>query len=348
MDNAAKRFDQICPECGGHDFVDDQAAGDLICKGCSLVVEAHCIDERSEWRTFADSDKAGSDPNRVGGPTNPLLQGGGLATVIGKTQGDGGASFALGRLNARTNQQDRVLMNAFGEIGTMCRKLGLVEAIKDRACELYKEYKDLKSIRGRKAIAFYAACIYIACRLEGHPRTFKEINAVATEASKRDIARCFRAVLNEMQDNKGIRIEVGTIHASDYMRRFGSTLGLTHDDMRACVQIANSASPKDGRPNGEVKDWDGRSPISVAAAIIYLISLTPRARQSGNIIDMRSIVQVTGVGDGTITATCRELQAESASLIPEWYLLGTKNSSKKKNAGSFNSAGGSNRSPKKV
>lgn len=32
MDNSAKRFDQTCPECGGSDFVDDQAAGDLICR----------------------------------------------------------------------------------------------------------------------------------------------------------------------------------------------------------------------------------------------------------------------------------------------------------------------------
>jgi len=104
-----------------------------------LVLESHLIDERSEWRTFTDSDKTGADPNRVGGPTNKLLEGGGLSTVIGKTQGDGGASYALGRLNARTNYQDRVLINAFTEISTMCRKLNLVEKIKDRACELYKE-----------------------------------------------------------------------------------------------------------------------------------------------------------------------------------------------------------------
>lgn len=64
-----------------------------------------------------------------------------IQCVLFHNQGDGGASFALGRLNARTNQQDRVLMNAFGEINSMCRKLGLVEAIKDRACELYKEVR---------------------------------------------------------------------------------------------------------------------------------------------------------------------------------------------------------------
>lgn len=305
MDNTAKRFSQTCPECCGQNFVENYAAGDLICR-----------------------DKAGADPNRVGGPTNKLFEGGGLSTVIGKTQGDGGASYALGRLNARTNQQDRVLMNAFGEISGMCHKLGLVEKIKDRACELYKEYKDLKSIRGRKAIAFYAACIYIACRLENLPRTFKEINAAAPDASKRDIARCFRAVLNEMQ-GVGVRVNVGTIHASNYMRRFGSHLNFTNDDMIVCEQIANAACPKDGRENGKEKRWDGRSPISIAAAIIYLITQTPREGAPTKVVDLRSIVEVTGVSEGTITTTYKQLLEDKDTLIPEWYTKPTKGRKKR-------------------
>lgn len=99
----------------------------------------------------------------------------------------------------------------------MCDKLALTEAIRERSCEIYKDYKDLKSLRGRKAIAFYAACIYIACRFESYPRTFKEINAAAPEASRKEIGRCFRLVLNEMQDTKGVSLDVGSIHPSDYM-----------------------------------------------------------------------------------------------------------------------------------
>jgi hypothetical protein len=45
-------------------------------------------------------DKEGTDPNRVGGPTNPLLEGGGLSTIIGKGR-DGDNSFALNRLHTR-------------------------------------------------------------------------------------------------------------------------------------------------------------------------------------------------------------------------------------------------------
>lgn len=44
-------------------------------------------------------DKEGQDPNRVGGPNNPLLEGGGLTTMIGKGKDDG--SFALNKLHSR-------------------------------------------------------------------------------------------------------------------------------------------------------------------------------------------------------------------------------------------------------
>jgi transcription initiation factor TFIIIB Brf1 subunit/transcription initiation factor TFIIB len=43
-----------CPDCGGTRLVEDHANGDVVCRGCGLVVESYIIDERSEWRTFAD------------------------------------------------------------------------------------------------------------------------------------------------------------------------------------------------------------------------------------------------------------------------------------------------------
>lgn len=48
------------------------------------------IDVGSEWRTFSN-EKSGTDPSRVGGPENPLLNGSDLSTVIGPGRGD--ASF---------------------------------------------------------------------------------------------------------------------------------------------------------------------------------------------------------------------------------------------------------------
>lgn len=87
------------------------------------------------------------------------------------------------------------LISAFGAIGEMADRLGLVPTIKDRANELFRDISDLKSIRGRSASAVHAACLYIACRQEDKPRTFKEICAVARDTNTREIGRCFKFIL---------------------------------------------------------------------------------------------------------------------------------------------------------
>lgn len=39
---------------------------------------------------------------------------------------------------------------------------------------------------------------------EGHPRTFKEMCAVVTEASKKDIGRCYNFIVKELEQVCGI------------------------------------------------------------------------------------------------------------------------------------------------
>lgn len=47
--------------------------------------------------------------------------------------------------------------------------------MQDRASEIYKRLEDQKCTRGRNLDALVAACIYIACRQEGKPRTVKGV-----------------------------------------------------------------------------------------------------------------------------------------------------------------------------
>eukprot|EP01025_Chloroclados_australasicus_P030577 TRINITY_DN30718_c0_g1_i3.p3 TRINITY_DN30718_c0_g1~~TRINITY_DN30718_c0_g1_i3.p3 ORF type:complete len:155 (-),score=9.98 TRINITY_DN30718_c0_g1_i3:39-455(-) len=112
------KYDKKCEQCGGADFVEDHSAGDMICRGCGLVAEAHMIDETSEWRTFADKDKDSVDPNRVGGPENPLFEGSGLSTIIGKNQkgDDGNMMSTLSRMhNRNAGAKDRQMIQASTE-----------------------------------------------------------------------------------------------------------------------------------------------------------------------------------------------------------------------------------------
>lgn len=49
-------------------------------------------------------------------------------------------------------------------------------ALQDRTNNLFKQVYEQKSLKGRANDAIASACLYIACRQEGVPRTFKGQN----------------------------------------------------------------------------------------------------------------------------------------------------------------------------
>ena len=87
--------------------------------------------------------------------------------------------------NHRTvSSSDRALINAFRSISNMCDRINLPKTITDRANTLFKMVHDGRNLKGRANEAIASACLYIACRQEGVPRTFKEIVAVSTVSKK--------------------------------------------------------------------------------------------------------------------------------------------------------------------
>mmetsp|Transcript_32163 Transcript_32163/g.57592 ORF Transcript_32163/g.57592 Transcript_32163/m.57592 type:complete len:325 (-) Transcript_32163:134-1108(-) len=307
-----KRRERECKDCGSMDFVEARASGDVICTGCGLVAESHMMDEGSEWRTFADNDKDTGDPSRVGAAVNVLLDNGSAATTRIERGTKGGFSN-LERLHARSNNSDRALLSSFAAIGSLCERLGLKDNIKHRACEVYKEIIDVdKTIRSRPAGAVHASCIFIACKQEGYPRTFNEIVPIAN-ASKRDIGRCYKIIVKKLNvDMK----EMGVIHASDYMRRFCNHLAMSNQDIKAATEMVNIACPKDGRA-GDVKHaWDGKSPISIAAAVIYTITMLPKCSVSPPLVDISNVARVA---EGTIRSAYKDMYGQRHALVPSWF-----------------------------
>uniref|UniRef100_A0A5B7B3G2 Putative Cyclin-like family protein n=1 Tax=Davidia involucrata TaxID=16924 RepID=A0A5B7B3G2_DAVIN len=298
--------DSYCADCKRNtEVVFDHSAGDMVCSECGLVLEAHSIDETSEWRTFAN-ESGDNDPVRVGGPTNPLLADGGLSTVISKPNGATGdyLSSSLGRWQNRGSNPDRSLIQAFKAIATMSDRLGLVATIKDRANEIYKKVEDQKPLRGRNQDAILAACLYIACRQEDKPRTVKEICSVANGATKKEIGRAKEFIVKQLEVEMGQSVEMGTIHAGDFLRRFCSHLGMTNQAVKAAQEAVQKSEELDIR----------RSPISIAAAVIYTITQLSDEKKL-----LKDISLATGVAEGTIRNSYKDLYPYASKLIPSWY-----------------------------
>lgn len=179
----------------------------------------------------------------------------------------------------------------------MADRINLQKVIVDRAETLFKQVHDGKNLKGRSNDAIASACLYIACRQAGVPRTFKEICAVS-KISKKEIGRCFKLIL------KALETSVDLITTGDFMSRFCANLQLPNSVQKAATYIAKKAVELDIVP--------GRSPISVAAAAIYMASQASEDKKS-----QKEIGDIAGVADVTIRQSYKLMYPYAAKLFPE-------------------------------
>ncbi|XP_003743470.1 transcription initiation factor IIB [Galendromus occidentalis] len=295
----------FCPDHPEANLIEDYRAGDMICPQCGLVVGDRIVDVGTEWRVF-QNEKSSNDPTRVGAAENPLLNGSDLSTIIGRGTGDasfdesGNAKYA----NRKTmSSSDRALIGAFREISAMGDRINLTRNIIDRSNALFKQVHDGRSLKGRSNDAIASACLYIACRQESVPRTFKEICAVS-KVSKKEIGRCFKLIL------KALETSVELITTGDFMSRFCSNLALSTAVQKAATHIARKAV--------EMDIVAGRSPISVAAAAIYMASQASAEKKS-----QKEIGDIAGVAEVTIRQSYKQMYPRAAQLFPEDFKFHT-------------------------
>lgn len=320
----------MCKDCKENppNLVEEFSSGDMVCGSCGLVLGDRIVDTRSEWRTFSNDDQGNDDPSRVGDGANPLLNGSQLQTTI--AFGDGNArSRDLLRAQGKSanDKATKGLLAAYKEIGAHCDAVNIPKNVSDTAKHLFKLVDDAKAFKGKSQEAIIAGCIFIACRQCGVPRTFREIYAL-TKVSKKDIGRTFKALEKFFaQDSAGKAAMANaaggnvqptdayhtttSTNAKDLCLRYCSQLGLKSQQF---VKVSQGLADK----MSTVGDLAGRSPLSVAAACIYMASYLLGKGKSP-----REISQVAGVSDGTIRTAYKYLYQERDRLIePEWIADG--------------------------
>lgn len=337
----------ICKDCKEYppNLVEEFSSGDMVCASCGLVVGDRIVDTRSEWRTFSNDDQGNDDPSRVGDAANALLNGSQLHTEI--KFGDGSArarDLTRAQNRATHDKATKGLLQAYKEIGAHCDAVGISRAVSDTAKHLYKLVDDAKAFKGKSQDALIAGCIFIACRQCNVPRTFREVYAL-TKVSKKDIGRTFKALEKFFASEAGatsmsaggkfkcdryaLALHILTFclkgvvpnskeyqtttstNARDLCTRYCSQLGLKGQQV---VKVSSGLADK----MSTVGDLAGRSPLSVAAACIYMASYL-----LGQPKTAKEISQVAGVSDGTIRTAYKYLFQERERLIePEWIADG--------------------------
>lgn len=312
-----------CPDCKEipPNLIEEFSSGDMVCQSCGVVVGTRIIDTRSEWRTFANDDHGGDDPSRVGGPQDEFVEGQQLATTVAFSESK--AHKALARIQNNTNQDkaQKGLMLAYKEIVSLCEAINMGQNVSNAAKHIFKLVDKYKFMKGKPQEAVIAGCIFIACRQNNVPRTFREIFNL-TSVSKKEVGRVFKQLqkfLQKLQDTEGegatglntvTNYENTSVGAEDLCGRYVSQLGFKKQQRVSKIsrELAENAS--------EISALAGRSPLSVAAACIYMAChLIGEPRSS------MPIAKQAGVSDGTVKTAYKHLFAAREQLIKTDWLV---------------------------
>ncbi len=295
-----------CPQCGKRTLVDDSHTGELTCHSCGFVVSERAVDQGPEWRSF--SDGKGADRARTGSPTSITYRDMGLSTMIGRSNRDAsGRSFAspmrsaMERLRKWDNRApafgstEKNLSVALRELDKMGDKLGVSQAVKERAAYIYRKALERGLLRGRSIVGIAAASLYAAFRDTETPRTLKDIAAVEN-LSRKAIARDYRILLREMDLNMPVA------DAAKNVTRIASKVGLSEKAARKAVEIVRMTEEK------EISA--GKAPMGLAASALYLASII-----EGEAKTQKEIAEAAGVTEVTVRNRYKGLRADLGKTL---------------------------------
>ncbi|KAI9904877.1 hypothetical protein N3K66_001406 [Trichothecium roseum] len=315
-----------CPDCREYppNLVEEFSSGDMVCESCGLVVGSRIIDTRSEWRTFANDDQAGDDPSRVGGPSDEFIEGEQLATTVAFSESKAHKALSRTQNNANQDKSQKGLMQAYKEIVSLCEALNTGQNITNAAKHIFKLVDKHKIMKGKSQEAVIAGCIFIACRQNQAPRTFREIYHL-TSVNKKEIGRIFKTLQSFLQKlqadggDEGVTLNAvrnysnHSSKAADLVNRNVSELDFRRQNKIQKIgrDLANQAE--------DLESLAGRSPLSIAAACIYMAChLVGEPRSS------LAIAKQAGVSDGTVKTAYKFLFVAREQLMKkEWLDDGT-------------------------
>lgn len=235
------------------------------------------------------------------------------------------------------------------EIKDLADRLRIVsQGIIRTAGELFEKGVKSDKLRGRRTSAICASCVYIACKHHHAPRTLKEIEGLLPEVSKKDLNHCFKMMMEvakakddvvidkddeedyEDHDKKDV-LSMSSVyqsqsssshpsgHPAGHMRRFCNDLRVPH--LRLTMEeMAYRVKPIAENESSVLRPWDGRSPISIAAGIVYIITqIAPNDNNNKNNktpITMAQVAIITGVAETTINVVLKDFMPCITDLLP--------------------------------
>ena len=294
----------LCTNCNNSNLIEDN--GKIICKDCGNI-NYEVIDSNPEWRYYGNDDSKYSDPTRVGLPTNELLPESSLGSTIGFKYGE---SYEMKKIrnyhlwNAMP-YKERSLYNVFDSIQVRSINNGIPLCIIEEAKNLYKQISDVKIHRGSNRNGIIASCIYKACRLQGTPRSAKEIAEIFKLNISHMTKGCkkFDEIINMNVCNNKTMSNTAT-KSSDFVQRFCSKINIGSNICRICIYVCDKAE--------EYNLVSKCIPPSIAAGSIFLVCNLLKIN-----ITKKEISQICKISEVTISKCYKNLYKYHVQILPD-------------------------------
>ncbi len=297
-----------CPECGSKNLIHDYDTGETICSSCGLVLREQMMDKGPEWRAFTQEEKASR--SRVGIPTSYSVHDKGLSTAIGRVDRDAfGRKLPLStrlqmwrlrkwQIRSRVHSSvDRNLAQAMAELDRLSDKVYAPGPVKEKAAVIYRKALDKGLVRGRSIAAIAAAALYAACRTSETPRTLREISE-ASLVDKKDVARCYRLLLRELN----IRMPIAD--PLTYISKIAERTGISGQTQGLAIKILGQAKQK--------RAASGKDPMGLAAAALYIACLQNSEKKT-----QKDIAEAAGVTEVTVRNRYKSLRRNLGLKLPD-------------------------------
>src|SRR3989337_1215620 len=297
-----------CPECGSANLVHDYDTGEAICANCGLILHEQMIDKGPEWRAFTQEER--ESRSRVGMPTSYSVYDKGLSTTMGRVDRD-----AFGRklpqstrlqmwrlrkwqIRSRVHSSvDRNLAQAMAELDRLSDKLYIPAHIKEKAAVVYRKALEKGLVRGRSIAAIAAAALYAACRNSETPRTLREI-AEASLVDKKDVARCYRLLLRELE------LHMPIADPMTYLSKIAERTGISGQTQGLAINILINAK--------KMRAASGKDPMGLAAAALYIACLQNNEKKTH-----KDIAEAAGVTEVTVRNRYKTLKKQLGLQLPD-------------------------------
>ncbi len=299
---------EFCETCASSLAITEQGFLECTNPKCSILY-TDVLDTGAEWRYYGADDTNLSDPTRCGMPINDLLR---ESSYGCKVLCSTGTSYEMRKIKRYTDWQsmpykEKSQYDEFQRISLMAINAGISKMIVDTAIRYHKNISEQKTFRGLNRDGIIAASIYISCRINGSPRTAKEIatifhldNTSATKGCKNAII-----ILNNIEEdfeNKD-KTNLCDTNPISFIERYCSRLSMTKDIIKLCSFIAKRIENNNYIPEN--------TPNAIAVGIIYFI-----VQYCDLDISKKSISIIAEISEVTINKCYKKIEKMENVLIP--------------------------------